>query len=210
MYLAHTPALLQRMPHVLLWQMGKAERTVYLTFDDGPTPGVTEPVLELLADYDAKATFFCIGGNVQRHPELYRKVLNAGHAVGNHTYNHMNGWNYSTFAYLRNTLECSNWVNSPLFRPPYGKITPAQAQALTTRYTVVMWSVLSGDFDQQIAPETCTSNVIDNISPGAIVVFHDSLKAKKNVLYALPRVLQRLQQEGYILKALPNNPRSAN
>jgi peptidoglycan/xylan/chitin deacetylase (PgdA/CDA1 family) len=177
--------------------MNRNEKVIYMTFDDGPHPEITPFALETLALYEVKATFFCIGNNVKRYPEVYKKLINAGHKTGNHTHTHMNGWKVSTPAYMENTVFCSGAMESTLFRPPYGKIKPSQAKALQKEFNIVMWSLLSGDFDREISPEKCLENVIKNARSGDIIVFHDSEKAFKNLRYALPRSLEALSEKGY-------------
>jgi peptidoglycan/xylan/chitin deacetylase (PgdA/CDA1 family) len=163
---------------------------VYLTFDDGPLPEVTEFVLETLAAYGAKGTFFCIGKNVAANPELYRRISDEGHATGNHTHNHLNGWMTPFAEYITDIRQAEAHINSPLFRPPYGRIRKAQADVVCAQYRVVMWDVLSYDFSSDVSPERCLKNVIENTRPGSIVVFHDSVKAFRNLQYALPRCLE--------------------
>lgn len=203
MYLVKTPGIAKPLASQLLWKVQPAANEVYLTFDDGPTPGVTDKVLDILDGFDAKATFFCIGGNVERHPNLYQSILDAGHRVGNHTWNHMSGWSFSDFSYLKNVLECALYVQSDLFRPPYGRITRSQAKALSARYTIVMWDVLSADWRADVSPQQCLTNVLTHTEPGSIVVFHDSEKASENMLYALPKALAQWQELGYQFKGLP-------
>ena len=185
-----------------MWRGRDQDRRVYLTFDDGPIPEVTPWVLDLLAEFDARATFFCVGENVERYPTLFQRVRAAGHAVGNHTYNHLNGWSTAVDEYVANVNKCRDLVESPLFRPPYGRISPRKTLALRTEYDIVMWDVLSGDFDAEITGAECARNVLDYVSPGSIVVFHDSLKAEANLRYALPRVLTSLARQGYRFEAL--------
>lgn len=202
MYLVKTPELLKPFAGDLLWNKSREERTIYLTFDDGPSASITNEILDILDEYRAKATFFCIGGNVVRNPEAYQSMIRRGHVTANHTWNHMNGWKFSDYSYLKNVLECSEVVDSNLFRPPYGRITRSQARALKTRFQIVMWDVLAADWRQSVSREKCLSNVIDNAQNGSIVVFHDSEKAYKNMIYALPRSLQRLTDLGYSFRAL--------
>ncbi len=186
-----------------IWSIPNKEKAVYLTFDDGPTPEITEWVLAELKKHEAKATFFCIGNNIEKHPSIFSKILQEGHAIGNHTFNHLNGWKTDKTAYVQNALQCAKAIEafaykSKLFRPPYGKIKPSQAKALRdTGYQVIMWDVLSADFDQQISPEQCLENVLRNVASGSIIVFHDSVKAYKNLKYVLPKTLSFLAQNKY-------------
>ena len=202
MYLVKTPSLLKPLAKDLLWHVPTTQREVYFTFDDGPTPGVTEAALDLLRSFDAKATFFCLGKNVESNPELYARISAEGHAIGNHTFDHPDGWKTNQFAYLRNVLLAKTSIESALFRPPYGRITPAQVTALKNQFRLVMWDVLSADFDSANSPQRCYQNVVENVTPGSIVVFHDSLKAQANMEYALERSLEHLSSEGYIFRAL--------
>jgi peptidoglycan/xylan/chitin deacetylase (PgdA/CDA1 family) len=201
-YLVKTPEILKPLAGDLLWNESREERVVYLTFDDGPTESITLEIIDILKEYEALATFFCIGGNVIRFPKAYQALLDAGHKTANHTWNHMNGWEFSNYSYFKNVLECGSVVDSNLFRPPYGRITRNQVKSLKSRFKIVMWDVLSADWRSDVSPEKCLSNVVDNASPGSIVVFHDSDKAYKNMIYALPRSLKRLKEEGYTFSAL--------
>ena len=200
MYLAKTPEILKPLYKDLVWDMEVKAKEMFLSFDDGPHPSITPKVLDLLKQFDAKATFFCIGGNVKKHPEIYKRILNEGHSVGNHTYNHMNGWKFSDYSYYRNIIECAELVNTNLFRPPYGRIKSKQVKGLKSRFKIIMWDVLSADYDKKVTPEKCFQNVKENAKSGSIVVFHDSLKAEKNMLYTLPKVLDHFSKEGYLFK----------
>ena len=186
-----------------IWSIPNEEKAVYLTFDDGPTPEITEWVLAELKKHEAKATFFCIGNNIEKHPGIFSKILQEGHAIGNHTFNHLNGWKTNKMDYVQNALQCEKAIEafaykSKLFRPPYGKIKPSQAKALRDKgYQVIMWDVLSADFDQQISPEQCLENVLRNVGSGSIIVFHDSVKAFENLKYVLPKTLSFLAQNKY-------------
>lgn len=216
MYLVKTPWLLRKYYPTLTWSMPANEKHLYLTFDDGPHETATPFVLDTLKEYQAKATFFCIGKNVVEQPALYRRVIEEGHRVGNHTHNHVNGWKTADKVYLDNVMQAAKYIDSNLFRPPYGRITRFQAKLLQQTvglpgmggtsehkgYKIIMWSVLSGDFDTQLAPEKCLQHVTLNAGPGSIVVFHDSAKAWDRLSYALPRVLAHFMKEGYVFKAL--------
>ncbi|PZF71390.1 polysaccharide deacetylase family protein [Taibaiella soli] len=188
-------------PRGLTWKIPKGNKpTVYLTFDDGPHPTITPFVLDRLQQHDAKATFFCIGKNVVEHPEVYQRILDEGHTVGNHTQNHKNGWKTDTDEYIRNIIEAAKHIDSKLFRPPYGRIKYPQAKFLLQAnppWKIIMWGVLSEDYDQQITPEQCLKNVLMHIEPGSIVVFHDSEKAWDRLSYALPRVLQFCKEKNW-------------
>lgn len=182
-------------------------KDVYLTFDDGPVPGPTDFVLDELRRAGVSGTFFCIGDNVRKHPTIFSRITNDGHAIGNHTFHHLNGWKTSTADYVQNIEMNQNLMvdagagTTPLFRPPYGRITPAQVRALKA-YRIVMWDVLSRDFDNRLSPDTCLKETRKAIRPGSIVVFHDSHKAEKNMQYTLPRLLDALLSSGYSFKTL--------
>ncbi len=197
MFLAKTPAFLQFLMPSYTWRVPTTEKILYLTFDDGPIPVVTPWVLETLRTYAAKATFFCVGDNVQKHPEVFQQLISEGHAVGNHTFNHLNGWKTETKTYLENVAQCRQVVNSQLFRPPYGRMKPQQLKALKRDFRIVMWDVLSGDFSQKLSAETCLQHVVQFARPGSIVVLHDSLKAERNLRYVLPRVLEHFSGLGF-------------
>ncbi len=202
MYLVRTPKIIQSMfPH-FTWRIPTQEKVLYLTFDDGPIPVVTPWVLEQLRRFDARATFFCVGDNVKNHPEIFRKILDDGHSTGNHTFNHLNGWGSDNVPYFLNVRRCAHLVQSDLFRPPYGRLTPKQAEFLKRHYQIVMWDVLSGDFDTEVSKEQCMENVTANARRGSIVVFHDSLKAWERLEFALPRVLEYYAQRGYRFERL--------
>jgi len=179
------------------------QKTVYLTFDDGPTPQITDWVLQQLEQYQAKGTFFCIGKNVVAHPDIYLKLKNSSHEIGNHTFNHFNGWETDTPIYLQNVAACKEVLESKWFRPPYGRIKREQAKALQQEgYDIVMWSVLSGDFDETLSKEKCLANVLGAVKDGDIVVFHDSTKAFRLLEYVLPKVLKELSERGFVFEGL--------
>lgn len=196
------PYLARKYYPDLVWRVNHSEKVLYLTFDDGPTPGVTEQVLDILAKHEAKTTFFCLGKNVRKHRELYERILSEGHAVGNHTTNHLNGWKSRVRDYVDDVKDCAGVIESSLFRPPYGRITREQIKALKPDYRIVMWDVLSWDFDVGIHEGKVVRNVCSQSRPGSIVVFHDSRKAERHVLHALPKVLRFFKAKGYRFEKL--------
>jgi len=191
------PTIIQKLFPSITWRFSGAEKKIYLTFDDGPIPEITPWVLELLRSYNAKATFFCIGNNVLKNNVIYQEILNEGHQVGNHTHNHLNGWNVKNKNYFEDIEECRKHVKSNLFRPPYGKIKPSQIKHLKENYRIIMWDVLSQDYDQDRTAEQCLNSVIKVSSAGSVIVFHDSLKAEKRLRGALPLVLEHFKQRGF-------------
>ncbi len=205
-YWIKTHFIIKKLFPNLIWDIPNKEKKIYLTFDDGPTPEITQWVLAELEKHHAKATFFCIGKNIAAHPEIFNTIIEKGHSIGNHTYNHLNGWKTKTEHYIENSLLCENNISnlqSKLFRPPYGKITAAQAKELRQLgYKIIMWDVLSADFDQTISPEKCLENVLKNTQNGSIIVFHDSVKAYKNLEYVLPRALDYLTKNNYSFEKL--------
>lgn len=200
-----TPQIIKKIFSKYHWDVPNKNNTVYLTFDDGPIPEVTPWVLSQLEIHQAKATFFCIGDNIKKHPDIFKQVVEKGHRVGNHTCHHINGWNTSIKTYVENTELCQNSIEKTsnshsvkLFRPPYGKIRPRQSKALRKKgYKIIMWDVLSADYDMTLSKEQCLQNVIRNIESGSIIVFHDSLKAFPRLEYVLPKVLQFLEEKNY-------------
>lgn len=201
--IARPPRLLRQLYPGALWRLPETEKVIYLSFDDGPVPGITTEALSVLEQYNAKATFFCVGENVQRYPDIYSTLLKSGHAVGNHTQHHTDGWQVSTKAYLRDVKRCEEHVHSKLFRPPYGRLRQSQMKLLKRHYSIVMWDVLTCDFDSRLTGEACLQLALQLTRKGSIVVFHDSLKAKERVLYALPKYLEILSSDGWVFKALP-------
>jgi peptidoglycan-N-acetylglucosamine deacetylase len=196
------PWIIKRFYASYVWSIPTQQKEVFLTFDDGPHPQVTTWVLKELKKYDALATFFCIGDNVLQHPEVYEHIKAEGHAIGNHTQHHVNGWKVPTDVYIKDVKEAAQYIDSALFRPPYGRIKKSQAikikEALQKQdVKIIMWDVLSADFDTDFSPEQCFQNVIRNVRAGSVIVFHDSEKAAPNLKYALPKVLEVLSQEGY-------------
>ena len=203
MYFVKTPRIIQEMFPGFIWNIPSAgHKTLYLTFDDGPTPHITNWVLKQLAEYDAKASFFCVGEQIAKHPHIMKKVREQGHAVGSHTYAHESGWATDHHAYMRSARKTARMIDSDLFRPPFGRVKPSQAKALNEQFRVVMWDVMSGDFDASITPDQCFHNVADRAESGSIIVFHDSVKARKNLFYTLPKVLEHFTKLGYSFEPL--------
>lgn len=196
------------------WHIPNKSKEIYLTFDDGPIPRITEWVIELLAKKGVQATFFCVGDNIRKHPQVFAQLLLAGHRVGNHTFNHLNGWTSSTNTYLENVEKCKNIIQEfseiqknkeegrSIFRPPYGRIRPAQVAALLAHYEIVLWDVLSGDFSPNLSPQRCLAKTSHYVSAGSIIVFHDSLKSERILRTVLPEFIANMLEEGYIFKTL--------
>lgn len=204
-YTARTPKWVNKLFNKSVWEMPGNEKTIYLSFDDGPHPQITPFVLDELRKYNARATFFCIGKNVVMYPDVYNRILQEGHAVGNHTFNHLNGWKTGKEEYLSNILKAREVIQSNLFRPPYGKILPGQYKALLQMdepFKIIMWNVLSGDFDTTITADQCCKNVVNNAKSGSVIVFHDSEKANERMKYALPVVLKTFTEQGFLFKKI--------
>ena len=205
MYLVKTPRLLKQFYPGLIWNKSRDSKIIYLTFDDGPIPIVTPFVLKILKQHNAKATFFCIGDNIQKHPDIFQQLKKEGHAVGNHTFHHLKGWKTGDDAYLEDVQQCQELTQTNLFRPPYGRIKKSQIAALNLAYpeiNIIMWDVLSGDFDMSLEREACLKNVIKHTQNGSIVVFHDSLKAFNRLEYVLPKALEYWSEKGYKFESL--------
>lgn len=215
MYLVKSPLLLKWFYSALTWNKSRSQKIIYLTFDDGPVPNVTEFVLNTLKSFKIKATFFCIGDNILKHPAVFERLKSEGHAIGNHTFNHLNGWKTADNIYVQNFLKCQELTQTNLFRPPYGRIKKSQIRSLRAeaqrpifevgqqptkaipQLEIIMWDVLSGDFDPSLSPEKCYQNIINNTENGSIIVFHDSLKAFDRLKYALPKAIEYFLNEGY-------------
>jgi peptidoglycan/xylan/chitin deacetylase (PgdA/CDA1 family) len=200
-----TPIVAKKMFPNYVWDIATTNKELYLTFDDGPNPEITNWTLTTLKQYNAKATFFCIGANVIKYPHIYKNIINDGHTIGNHTQNHIKGWQSKTKDYLREVEEAQLSINKDinLFRPPYGQISPKQGKALINLgYQIIMWDVLSFDWDNDISAEKCLENVISRSKTGSIIVFHDSVKASKNMMFVLPNVLEFFSEKGYEFKSL--------
>jgi peptidoglycan-N-acetylglucosamine deacetylase len=202
MGLVRIPWIFKKAFPGLIWNTGEDKKVLYLTFDDGPTPVVTRQVLSLLESYKAKATFFCIGRNAERHPEILKEIIGNGHAVGNHTYSHLKGWYSPNKDYYEDIELAAQFVPSKLYRPAYGMITLRQIRHLKQKYKIVLWDVMSYDFDPNTSPEKCLSNVISFARPGSVIVFHDSIKASPGLLFALPRVLEHFSRQGYVFQSI--------
>ncbi len=221
-----TPLVAKKLFPNYVWDVSPFEKVIYLTFDDGPTPEITNWTIDVLKQYNAKATFFCIGNNIEKHPEIFKSILNDEHAIGNHTHNHIKGWKTKAKDYLKNIAEAEEVIKTQipktkfqipksanhqslitnLFRPPYGQITPKQGKKLMDLgYKIIMWDVLSFDWDKNVKQENCLENVLQKTTAGSVVVFHDSIKASKNMQYALPKVLKYFSSRGYSFKALNEN-----
>jgi peptidoglycan/xylan/chitin deacetylase (PgdA/CDA1 family) len=201
------PALIPRMVTWLfpnrVWQIPTAQKEIFLSFDDGPHPRITPMVLDMLASHGAKASFFCIGDRVKRFPGIYQRIVDEGHAIGNHTFHHLNGWKTNDADYLTNITEAALCIDSSLFRPPYGRIKGSQARAIVAKgFKTIMWTVLSGDYDAKLNPAQCANRVLENIEPGFIFLFHDAEKAEKNMLFALEKLLEASKLQGFRCKKI--------
>lgn len=209
MYFHKTPKIIQKFHPDYTWHKSRERKVLYITFDDGPIPEVTDFALEVLDQFNAKSTFFCVGNNVIRHPEQFTAIVEKGHAIANHTYNHLNGWNTDINDYYNNILNCEQAISDAtenyiqkMFRPPYGRIKKAQYELLKSNYEVIMWDVLTGDFDRSLKKEACLNESIKATENGSIIIFHDSIKAKENMMYVLPRFLEHFSQLGYTFDKL--------
>lgn len=190
-------------PSYLVWRKPTKEKLLYITFDDGPHPSITPWALKVLEQYNAKATFFCVGANAKKYPDVLQQITANGHSIANHTQNHLKGWKTSLKDYVANTKLAAKYIDSNLFRPPYGRIKHTQAKAIKKLgYEIIMWDVLSGDFDQKLTGEECYQNVIKNAKEGSIIIFHDSEKAEERLKIALPKVLEYYSRKGYSFKLL--------
>ncbi len=197
-----TPFVVRLFYPSLLWMVNTANKEIFLTFDDGPHPEITPKVLNILNQFNAKASFFCVGENIFKFPDVFDEIVRQKHLIGNHTYNHLNGWKTKNAEYYDNIEKCNKLVKSDFFRPPYGKIKPSQISTLKKRYKIVMWSALSYDFSNKITAKECLDIAVKNTRKGTITVFHDSKKASKNMLYALPKYLEHFSDLGYKFSAI--------
>lgn len=188
-----------------VWQIPNLENRIFLTFDDGPVPENTEWILTELEKFSVKSTFFCLGKNVEKYPDLYKKIIKSGHAAGSHGYEHLNGWKTENNEYFNDVTKAELFINSGLFRPPYGRIKPSQVKVLKSNYKIIMWSVLSMDFRTKATPEECVHNVVSNTKSGSIIVFHDSPKAEKNMRNSLPLVIETLLEKKFVFSLIDKN-----
>ena len=196
------PRLLRPLWGKVVWRKDPSKKVIYLTFDDGPVPEVTPLVLDLLDEHNIKATFFCVGENVQKHPDTFAQVMSRGHKVGNHTFNHLKGFSVKDEEYYDNIDKAAELINSKLFRPPYGRITGKQMKKLRDRYTIIMWDVITHDYNKNLSPETIMRTIKRYSRNGSLVVFHDSIKAKENVLAVLPLAIEYWKSKGYTFGVL--------
>ncbi len=201
-YAAKIPKIVKKVVPSIVYSIPENDKVLYLTFDDGPIPETTPLILDLLDKYNAKATFFCLGKNVKENPELFQMILDKGHTVGNHTYSHKNGWSTQNDDYYTDIKAAKTLIDSKLFRPPYGRIKPAQINYLKKIYKIIMWDVLSGDFDPKTSNKKSLNNIIKNVEKGSIVVLHDSLRAKEKMLYSLKGTLEHFSKSDYQFKAI--------
>lgn len=213
LYWIKTPQIIKRLFSNQVWDIPNNENKIYLTFDDGPTPEITEWVLGILKENNIRATFFCIGNNIEKHSEIFNKIIDEEHGIGNHTFNHKNGWKTKTADYVQNIELCQKeilklqtkmWnLKSKIFRPPYGKIKQSQSKKLRQLgYKIIMWDILTADFDEKKSKEKCLENATQKVTSGSIIVFHDSVKAYKNLEYALPKAIQILKEKGFVFDVI--------
>lgn len=202
MYLVKTPNIIQHAYRSYSWRINSKEKSIYLSFDDGPNQDSTALILSILKEYNAKCCFFCLGSQIEKHPELFNQIIQDGHSIGNHGYNHISGWNNSTEDYCQNAFSGAEKSNSSMFRPPFGRIRPAQARILAKSFNLVMWDVMSGDFDLSISAEACFENIKRKSKPGSIVVLHDNIKSFQKMELLLPMILDYFSELDYAFKAI--------
>jgi len=198
----HPPQVVKNLFGSITWNINTEKKVIYLTFDDGPIPIITEKILKALSIFNAKATFFCVGENVKKYPSIYREILSEGHSTGNHTYSHLAGLKTDTRTYIENIKRAKEYINSDLFRPPHGRMKKSQQNIIQKNYNIILWDVLSLDYDNRISEKACFNNVTHFTRPGSVIVFHDNIKAEDNMFYALTQTLQLYSQMGYKFEAL--------
>lgn len=191
------PNVLRKMYKQCVWRMPANGKKVYLTFDDGPIEDLTPWIADYLKKYNIKGTFFCVGDNVAKNPGIYKRLIDDGHSIGNHTYNHLKGFYTGNETYFDNVAKCDAVMKTNLFRPPYGQLKFSQERVLAKKYKIILWDILSYDYSQTLSPEKCLQNAVKYTRPGSIIVFHDNIKAEKNVTYALPRAIDQLLDKGF-------------
>lgn len=202
-FFGHNPYILKKTFPSICWNFSKIKtKKIFLTFDDGPTPQVTDNVLDILDKYNAKATFFCLGENVEKYPETYNKIIKNKHSVGNHTFSHINGWTTKNKKYFYDVELANSIIKTNLFRPPYGKITPSQIRVLKKQYKIILWDVMSMDYDKRISKKKCLKNIYKFTQNGSIIVFHDTLKAQEKLFYLLPIILEKFSKSGFEFSAI--------
>lgn len=202
-YFIKTPKLLHSIYRDAVWFLPNSENKIYLTFDDGPVTDITSKCLDILKEHNVRATFFCVGENIEKNPELFDRLLKEGHAVGNHSYNHLKGWKTDNQTYYDNIEKCEKITKSNLLRPPYGKIKRSQIKHLRDKYKIIMWDVLSADFDPKVSVDQCIDNLVHNTETGSIIVMHDNEKCGNKMLEALPEVIKKLNAKGFNFDVLP-------
>tara|TARA_B100001564_G_scaffold296356_1_gene261811 strand:+ start:16 stop:645 length:630 start_codon:yes stop_codon:yes gene_type:complete len=205
-YWVKTPRFVPYVFSELVWRFSPAKPNIYLTFDDGPSSLVTEDILSILEEESIKATFFCVGKNVIKNPDLYKKILTRGHSIGNHSMTHPNGWKANSSFYQNDINQATELINSNLFRPPFGKLNIKSLKSLKKKFQIVMWDVVSGDFDLKLSSNKVISNVVDNTRNGSIIVMHDNDKFKALTLSSLLSIIKGLKEKGFCFKPIPFNP----
>lgn len=202
MYFVNAPFFLRWIYPYVTWNKSRLDKKLYLTFDDGPIPEITPWILDTLKKYDVRATFFCVGQNIVKHADIFQRLHMEGHRIGNHTFNHLKGWNTPDNIYLDNVRLCQQYTKSNLFRPPYARAKKSQIDVLRKNYELIYWDVLSGDFDLKLTPDKCYHNVVTHARNGSIIVFHDNVKAIPRVQYTLPKIIEHFLKLGYSFETL--------